>query len=162
MESNRKRKGFMKGKLMSFHRTSSKPSSNVQYSSKIKPSQTSPTTASVGYVVHQDFMIAPQKQTQVLSFIVPAADSRRDKLSQFDKFFGVVGDVSVDTKASSYITSVRERFQLERQVEDSKGLVYAYLEQLKASFTIVRNVLGFTFFSIPITPTMSLVSKFYS
>ncbi|KAB5553485.1 hypothetical protein DKX38_010796 [Salix brachista] len=75
MESNRQRKGFTKGKLMLFyHRSQPKPSSNVQYSSKVKPGQTSPTTASVGYV-NQDYMIAPQKQ--VVSFMVPAADYHR-------------------------------------------------------------------------------------
>jgi hypothetical protein len=119
MESNRKRKGFTKGKLMLFYCSSPKPSSNVQYSSKVKPSQTSPTTASVGYVNH-DYMIAPQKQK--VSFIVPAADNHRDKLSQFDKFFGVVGDVSVDTKATSYISSVQERFKLERINSERKQL----------------------------------------
>ncbi|KAH8519446.1 hypothetical protein Peur_038385 [Populus x canadensis] len=119
MESNRKRKGFTKGKLMHFYRSSPKPSSNVQYSSKVKPSQTSPTTASVGYV-NQDYMIAPQKQK--VSFIVPAADNHRDKLSQFDMFFGVVGDVSVDTKATSYISSVQERFKLERINSERKQL----------------------------------------
>ncbi|KAL9404285.1 hypothetical protein Peur_001257 [Populus x canadensis] len=118
MESNRKRKGFTKGKLMLFYRSSPKPSSNVQYSSKVKPSQTSLTAASVGYVNHD--MIAPQKQ--VVSFIVPAADNHRDKLSQFDKFFGVVGDVSVDTKATSYISSVQERFKLERINSERKQL----------------------------------------
>ncbi|KAB5516236.1 hypothetical protein DKX38_026884 [Salix brachista] len=113
MESNRKSKGFMKGKLMLFYRSSSNPSSNVQsYSSKVKPSQNSQTTASVGYVVHQDYMnIPPQKQK--VSFILPASDNRRDKLSQFDKFFGVVGDARIDNKASSYIASVQERFKLE-------------------------------------------------
>ncbi|KAG6793325.1 hypothetical protein POTOM_002530 [Populus tomentosa] len=119
MESNRKRKGFTKGKLMLFYRSSPKPPSNVQYSSKVKPSQTSPTTASVGYV-NRDYMIAPQKQ--VVSFIVPAADNHRDKLSQFDTFFGVVGDVSVDTKATSYISSVQERFKLERVNSERKQL----------------------------------------
>ncbi|XP_011009188.1 PREDICTED: uncharacterized protein LOC105114367 [Populus euphratica] len=111
MESNRKRKGFVKGKLMRFYRSSSKPSSNVQYSSKVKPSQTSPAIASVGYVVHHDYTIAPQKQ--VVSFIVPASDNRQDKLSQFDEFFGVGGDVRIDTMATSYISSVQERFKLE-------------------------------------------------
>ena len=47
--------------------------------------------------------------------MVPAADYHRDRLSQFDKFFGVVGDVSVDTKATSYISSVQERFKLENK-----------------------------------------------
>ncbi|KAJ6697651.1 hypothetical protein OIU79_011250 [Salix purpurea] len=85
MESNRKRKGFTKLMLF-YHRSPPKPSSNVQYGSK----------------------------KQVVSFMVPASDYHREKLSQFDKFFGVVGDVSVDTKATRYISSVQERFKLER------------------------------------------------
>ncbi|KAJ4830209.1 hypothetical protein Tsubulata_035743 [Turnera subulata] len=113
MEANRKRRsssGFMKSKLIPFYR-SAKSSSNMQYSSsKVKPSQTS-ATASVGYVVHPDYIVAPQNKQKV-SFIVPA-DYHRDKLSQFDKFFGVAGDVCVDSKATSYISSVQERFKLE-------------------------------------------------
>ncbi|KAF9681387.1 hypothetical protein SADUNF_Sadunf06G0220500 [Salix dunnii] len=99
MESNRKRKGFMKGKLMLFyHRSPPKLSSNAQYCSKVKPSQTSPTTASVGY---------------------------------FDKFFGVVGDVSVDdTKATRYISSVQEHFKLERINSERKQQLEAELQGL--------------------------------
>uniref|UniRef100_A0A6N2L8L3 Uncharacterized protein n=1 Tax=Salix viminalis TaxID=40686 RepID=A0A6N2L8L3_SALVM len=64
---------------MLFHRSSSNPSSNVQsYSSKVKPSQNSQTAASVGYVVHQDYMNNPP-QKQKVSFILPASDNRRDK-----------------------------------------------------------------------------------
>ncbi|KAJ6424121.1 hypothetical protein OIU84_024990 [Salix udensis] len=117
MESNRKRKGFTKGKLMVFYRSPPKPSSNVPYTSKLKPSQTSPAAASVGYA-SQDYMIAPQKQ--VVSFMVPAADYHRERLSQFDKFFGVAGDVSVDSKATRYISSVQERFKLERVNSERK------------------------------------------
>uniref|UniRef100_A0A6N2M9X8 Uncharacterized protein n=1 Tax=Salix viminalis TaxID=40686 RepID=A0A6N2M9X8_SALVM len=117
MESNRKRKGFTKGKLMVFYRSPPKPSSNVPYTSKLKPSQTSPAAASVGYA-SQDYMIAPQKQ--VVSFMVPAADYHRERLSQFDKFFGALGDVSVDTKATRYISSVQERFKLERVNSERK------------------------------------------
>ncbi|KDP46265.1 hypothetical protein JCGZ_10105 [Jatropha curcas] len=112
MESNRKRRGFMKGKLIPFYR-SSKATSTVQYSSKVKPSQSSPSAASVGFVVHQDYIITPPKQK--VSFIVPTADSNRDKyLSQFDKLYGVAGDEGVDIKAATYISSVQERFKLER------------------------------------------------
>ncbi|KAJ4729483.1 Dynein heavy chain 1, axonemal [Melia azedarach] len=113
MEANRKRRGFIKGKLMPFYRVASKSSPTVQYSSKVKPNQSSPAAASVGYVIAQ-----PKPK---VSFIVPTHDNNnnnnnnnRDKLSQLEKLYGVVGDESVDSKAASYISSVQERFKLER------------------------------------------------
>ncbi|XP_050233960.1 uncharacterized protein LOC126682351 [Mercurialis annua] len=140
MDSSRKRRGFIKGKLMPFYR-SSKPTSTTttnvvnQYSSKvIKPSQSN--SASATYIVHhhhhhhhhQDYnIVAPPKQK--VSFIVPAAadhqKNRADKLlSQLDKLYGM--DESVDLKTATYISSVQERFKLERsnservKVEDKK------------------------------------------
>ncbi|XP_031286818.1 uncharacterized protein LOC116145501 [Pistacia vera] len=111
MESNRKRRGFIKGKLMPLYRVG-RSSSNVQYSSKVmKPSQPSAATASVGYVVHhhQDYVVAqPQPQPKV-SFIVQADNNR--EVNHFDNLFG---DEMVDDKAASYISSVQERFKLER------------------------------------------------
>ncbi|KAJ9135510.1 hypothetical protein P3X46_032688 [Hevea brasiliensis] len=116
MESNRKRRGFMKGKLMPFYRSPKPSSPNLQYTSSkvIKPSQSSPSTPSVGFFVHQDYIIAPPKQNKVSFIIPPAPDSNRDKLTPFDKVYGVPGDESVDIKAASYISSVQERFKLER------------------------------------------------
>lgn len=100
MEANRKRRGFLKGKLMSFNRAAPKPSSTVQYTSKVKPSQSSPSTASV------EFLFQPK---QKVSFIVPAADS-----SQYEKLYGVAADDAIDMKAGIFISSVQERFKLER------------------------------------------------
>ncbi|KAK6280353.1 hypothetical protein QQP08_013803 [Theobroma cacao] len=101
--SNRKRRGFIKGKLAPFYRAA------MQYTTKVMPNQTS-TTASVSFRVHQDYMVSQPKQ---VSFILPA-DKNRENLSQIDNFFGVAGDESVDIKAASYISSVQERFKLER------------------------------------------------
>ncbi|KAK6267133.1 hypothetical protein QUC31_017970 [Theobroma cacao] len=81
----------------------------MQYTTKVMPNQTS-TTASVSFRVHQDYMVSQPKQ---VSFILPA-DKNRENLSQIDNFFGVAGDESVDIKAASYISSVQERFKLER------------------------------------------------
>ncbi|KAK3183830.1 hypothetical protein Dsin_031116 [Dipteronia sinensis] len=124
MESSRKRRvsGFVKGKLMPLYRVAKPSSATMQYStsSKVKPSQSSSATASVGYVVHhQDYLIS-QPKAQKVSFIVPDNNNvnNRDKyLSQFETIFGVAGDGGdecVDIKAASYISSVQERFKLER------------------------------------------------
>ncbi|GAV64258.1 hypothetical protein CFOL_v3_07776 [Cephalotus follicularis] len=105
MESNRKRRGFIKGKLMPFYRTA-KPT--VQFNSKVNPNQSYPSS-SFGYMAPQDYVIAQPKPR--VSFIVP--DNNRDKLGNLDNPFGVAGDESVDLKAAIYISSVQERFKLE-------------------------------------------------
>ncbi|KAF5735830.1 hypothetical protein HS088_TW15G01346 [Tripterygium wilfordii] len=113
MESlaNRKRKGFMKGKLMQmpiFYRAAAKPASSsstssVQYSSKVyKPSQSCPST---GYL---DYVITPPKQQKVSFININPEDTK-----QFEALFGVSADEGVDIKATSYISSVQERFKLE-------------------------------------------------
>ena len=109
MESNRKQRGFVKGKLTPFYRAAT-PAPAMQYTTKVKPNQGSSTTASVSFRVNQDYMISHLKR---VSFIVPA-DKNRENLSQIDNFFGVAGDESVDLKATTYISSVQERFKLER------------------------------------------------
>ncbi|KAF5479840.1 hypothetical protein F2P56_000629 [Juglans regia] len=117
MEANRKRRGFIKGKLMSFQRAV-KPSSVVQYTSKAKPSQSSPSTASVGFLLHQDYVVSQPKQK--VSFIVPADNSRDLISSQYDSLYGIAADETVDTKAATYISSVQERFKLERMKSERK------------------------------------------
>ncbi|XP_041006743.1 uncharacterized protein LOC121251537 [Juglans microcarpa x Juglans regia] len=121
MEANRKLRGFVKGKLMPFHRAT-KPSSTVQYiSSKIKPNQSSPSTAPLGFVVHQDYAVAQPNQKAV-SFIVPPDHNNRDLvvLSKYDNLYGLAADESVDMKAATYISSVQERFKLERMNSERK------------------------------------------
>ncbi|CAN6575150.1 hypothetical protein C1H46_042995 [Malus baccata] len=128
MESNRKRGGFMKGKLMPFYRAA-KPISktSMQYSSiaiatsEVKPSQATTSPAySVGYTVHgQDYVIAAAQPKQKVSFILPAgAADHHTKNSlikqQYFDHYGGAGDEDVDMKAASYISSVQERFKLER------------------------------------------------
>uniref|UniRef100_A0A5B7BPT2 Uncharacterized protein n=1 Tax=Davidia involucrata TaxID=16924 RepID=A0A5B7BPT2_DAVIN len=129
MESNRKRKGFVKAKLaMSFYRAA-KPSSP----SKVKPSPSSSSTASVGYVVNQDYVkvkpspsssasvgyvvnqdyVTPQPKLKV-SFVIPENAGRDSSHGKFDNPYGVAGDEGVDAKATIYISGVQERFRLER------------------------------------------------
>lgn len=131
MESNRKRRGFVKGKLMPFYRAAKPSTTSMQYSSmamassKVKPNQASPNSAaySVGFTFHQhqDYVIAAQPKQKV-SFIVPAADHSSQLKQQFDhkhNHNGLYGgaaaavDESVDMKAATYILSVQERFKLE-------------------------------------------------
>ncbi|XP_061988978.1 uncharacterized protein LOC133707425 [Rosa rugosa] len=130
MESNRKRRGFMKGKLTPFYRVS-KPSStsttttskqsSMQYmmSSKVQPSQAYPLPSSVGFLVHnhKDYnVIATQAQAQPkqkITFIVPPSPAdRKQQQQQLDH--NLAGDEMVDMKAATYISSVQERFKLER------------------------------------------------
>ncbi|KAM7267504.1 hypothetical protein ACFE04_009670 [Oxalis oulophora] len=104
---NRKRRGgFIKGKLMAFSRSSNKPSTtNVQYNSKVKP-------FSQSLVHHQDYGFSTQ--VPKVSFVNVAENNNRDKLNKFERVFASVPiDESVDLKATSYITSVQERFKLE-------------------------------------------------
>ncbi|KAK4760265.1 hypothetical protein SAY87_005158 [Trapa incisa] len=80
MESSRKRRGFIKAKLgLPFYKTA-KPGSTNQLVSK--------QAMTVGYVVHQEYIITLPKP----------------KLSV---------DGAVDLKAADYINSVKERFKLE-------------------------------------------------
>lgn len=112
MESSRKRRGFMKGKLMTFYRAA-KPSSTVQYTSKvIKPSQSSPSASSVGYLHVQDYVISGQLPTKKVSFLLP--ESSLESTFDVGAIHGVACDDAVDTKAATYISSVQERFKLER------------------------------------------------
>ncbi|KAE8695716.1 hypothetical protein F3Y22_tig00110694pilonHSYRG00427 [Hibiscus syriacus] len=110
MESNRKHRGLIKGKLKLFYRPVKAAPAAKQYTGKVKPNQDSSAMSSVSFRVYQDYMISQPKQ---FSFIVPA-DENRDNLSKIDNFFGVTGDESIDIKAATYIFSVQERFKHER------------------------------------------------
>ncbi|KAK6922435.1 hypothetical protein RJ641_012942 [Dillenia turbinata] len=95
METYRKRKGFMKNKLvMSFYKVA-KPHQPVQYRNKVNPTPSSP--AATSFLIDQTLATPPPKQ----------------KVS-FDAVFGSVGDgdENVDMKAASYISYVKERFKL--------------------------------------------------
>lgn len=93
----------MKGKLVAFYRADHKTtSSTVQFGSgKVKPSQSSPSTTST-------YVIAQPKPN--VSFVM--SDTGRD----LENLYGVAVDECVDVKAASYISSVQERFKLERVI----------------------------------------------
>ncbi|KAL4332943.1 hypothetical protein GQ457_07G000440 [Hibiscus cannabinus] len=101
MESNRKRRGFLKAKLTPLYRAAKPPSTTT-----VMPNQAS----TFSFRLHQDYKVSQPKQ---VSFFIPA-DKKRENLSQIDTFFGVAGDEAVDIKAATYISSVQERFKLER------------------------------------------------
>ncbi|KAL0002307.1 hypothetical protein SO802_016088 [Lithocarpus litseifolius] len=96
MEANRKLRGYVKGKLMSFYRTA-KPSSTVQY-----------TTASIKFLVQQDNCVFVQPKQKV-SFIVQ--DNNRDLMTSYDNIYSVPGDETINKKTASYISSAQERFK---------------------------------------------------
>lgn len=108
METSRKHRGFIKSKLgIPFYKVVAKTgsASALQYSTKAAPNQSSKQAATVGYVVHQEYIITQVKPK--VSFVIPEA-----ALDSFDKGHG---DEAVDLKAAKYISSVRERFnKLER------------------------------------------------
>ncbi|GKV40611.1 hypothetical protein SLEP1_g48231 [Rubroshorea leprosula] len=111
MESNRKLRGFIKGKLMPFYKATPKSAPpTVPYSNNVKP----PSHSSTAYLVQQDYLQIPQPKK--MSFVVPAAaadNANWDMFSQFDKLSGgAAADESVDAKATTYISSVQERFKL--------------------------------------------------
>ncbi|KAE8697088.1 hypothetical protein F3Y22_tig00110633pilonHSYRG00026 [Hibiscus syriacus] len=113
MESNRKRRGFLKAKLTPLYRAAKSGSAT-----SVMPNQASTMTASFSLRVHQDYKVS---QTKQVSFFIPA-DKKRENLSQIDTFFGVAGDEAVDFKAATYISSVQERFKLERNSSEQAQL----------------------------------------
>ncbi|KAE8694413.1 hypothetical protein F3Y22_tig00110783pilonHSYRG00177 [Hibiscus syriacus] len=110
MESNWKRRGFIKSKLAPFYRAAKPAVPAMQYTKSVKPNQDSATTASFSFRVHQDYKVSQPKQ---VSFFIPS-DKKQENLGQIDTFFGFAGDEAVDIKAATYISSVQERFKLER------------------------------------------------
>lgn len=94
---------FLKAKLMHFHR-----------GSKGKPTLSS-SSASVGRVTHQDYVMAQPKPNKVTFVVADNNNSnRRDLVSQLEDIYGIATDESVDAKASIYISTVQERWKLER------------------------------------------------
>ncbi|KAM7279119.1 hypothetical protein ACFE04_006253 [Oxalis oulophora] len=124
MESvNRKRRGgFIKAKLLSFSKSSHhKPSAmnNVQYSnSKVKSGSQSLFQQHDHYGFNSTYQ-APKQKVSINNVTYDNLNNNNnnnnlDKLSKFNRVFGTVPmDEFVDLKASSYISSVQERFKLE-------------------------------------------------
>ncbi|XP_010250666.1 PREDICTED: uncharacterized protein LOC104592853 [Nelumbo nucifera] len=110
MESNRRRKGFIK-LVNPFYRTP-KSSPSVHSSSKVKPSPTPMTS----FVVDKDVTMPPQKQK--VSFVKSAAvdGHHRDSSGGPNTHSAMVvtGEDNVDIRASTYISYVQERFRLEQ------------------------------------------------
>ncbi|CAI9777252.1 unnamed protein product [Fraxinus pennsylvanica] len=146
MESNHKRRGFVKAKMiMSLYQTKRKTPAKelifpqqMQYQIKqkappqadsvgfiVKPEQVFPqkmhqakqtAQPSVGFIVNQD-QVFPQ-QMQKGSIVVP--ERGQDSYGKLDNFYGVAGDDGVDAKAASYISVVRERLSLQHVNSERK------------------------------------------
>ncbi|CAA2955099.1 uncharacterized protein LOC111397730 [Olea europaea var. sylvestris] len=134
MESNRKRRGFIKAKMiMSLYQTKKKtPPPEQVYSQQMHQikQKAPPLAAPVGFVVNQE-QIFPQQihqtkqdagfimnqeqvfpqQTQKVSIVVH--EKGRDSHGKLDNFYCMAGDECIDAKAASYISSVQERFRVE-------------------------------------------------
>lgn len=120
METNRKRKGFMKGKLvMSIYKATNPGAAynNNNNNTKVMKPTIKPLPPTmvvqarqkaphhVEFIVKQD-QIAPQPKQKV-SFLLPADDG--GGIIHDNLYGGVAGDEMVDSKATTYISSVRER-----------------------------------------------------
>ncbi|KAG8366763.1 hypothetical protein BUALT_Bualt16G0001500 [Buddleja alternifolia] len=140
MESNRsKRRGFTKSKqlIMSIYRATKPSSAALQpYSSKpkssplnssdlehvandheiIKPKAHPPQA---GFIIVNQDKVFPQQKPKV-AFVVPhdrnniGVDSYDGGNNKLENFFYASEDEAVDAKAARYISSVQERFRLER------------------------------------------------
>ncbi|KAI3976019.1 hypothetical protein MKX01_016702 [Papaver californicum] len=99
MDSNHKRRGSIKGRIiLSLYRTSPKPTaSTFQFSIKVKPTNTSS---------EKEFVVPQASTNKKVAFL------KTDKIVR-DSYVGA-GDNHVDMKASNYISYVQERFKLER------------------------------------------------
>ncbi|GAB2278427.1 hypothetical protein Dimus_013111 [Dionaea muscipula] len=118
MDSSGKRRSFLKVKLMPSIYRAVMPSPASHYASKVKSKPTPPaTSSSVGYIVNQDLKpLAVQQVSMILS-----ADDTNESISQVDNYFGAIADERVNMKAANYISSVRERFRLERINSERKA-----------------------------------------
>ncbi|XP_042478925.1 uncharacterized protein LOC122059918 [Macadamia integrifolia] len=112
MEANRKRKAFMKAKMVVAIYRAAKPSSNtVQYSSKVKP------TPSSSFVVDEDNFSIPAPKPKLSD---ANSESFHDHSinGYMNNLYGAGGDENVDMRAASYISCVQERFRHEHADTD--------------------------------------------
>ncbi|KAI3457821.1 hypothetical protein Pfo_014484 [Paulownia fortunei] len=151
MESIRsKRRSFSKTKLvMSLYRATKPSSAALQpYSSKLpkpSPSNSLPTSVEfvanqpikpkappssttagspVGFIIVKQDQVFPQ-QTPKVAFVV--TDRNRDSYGKLENFYGgAAEDEGVDAKAAKYISSVQERFRLERVNSERKNFEDIY------------------------------------
>lgn len=125
MESNRKRRGgLLKAKLVGlpFYKSTKNASTGQHNNTKLVPSQqSSKSTTSVGFMVHQEYAPNPK-----VSFIVAGENSAT--FSQLDRVFSYPSDEAVDLKASNYISSVKERFKLEQINSEYTWYIYIYMD----------------------------------
>lgn len=118
MDSQHRRRGFIKGmRLFSFSRAS-KSCSGVQYTSRMKPSyQSSASVPPITYLVdHKD--TKPKGRPKVSLFVPEYHDS--SSFNELESYLSSAGDENVNMKAASYISTVREKFKLERMNSERK------------------------------------------
>ncbi|CAI9763128.1 unnamed protein product [Fraxinus pennsylvanica] len=144
MESNRKRRGFIKAKI--FHQTKKKtpPPEQVypQQMHRIKQKD-QPLATSVGFIVNQEQvfpqqihqtkqaagLIVNQEQVfpqQVQKVPIVVQEKGQDSYGKLDNFYSMAGDECIDAKAASYISSVQERFRLEHVNSEREMFIDIY------------------------------------
>ncbi|GAB2278420.1 hypothetical protein Dimus_013104 [Dionaea muscipula] len=107
-----KRRGLMKGKLMSsLYRAAAK---QQQQPKKVTPKQLA--TNSVEYLVNQDMKPQPMLQNNIVSRPSTSSYYSHDSVGRLSNYFCAVDDERVNMRASNYISSVRERFRLEGSI----------------------------------------------
>ncbi|CAN0924891.1 hypothetical protein LINGRAHAP2_LOCUS34447 [Linum grandiflorum] len=129
--SGRKRRGFLKSKLLPLYRPSSSSSAKQQQQQPPNNNYSYSSPSSMAFVVHHQkdkvtaaaaAFAAPAvlpKQSNIIvaeniNYVTRAESAvkpRRQQIDHNNKFFGVVGDCRIDSKASTYISTVQERFK---------------------------------------------------
>ncbi|KAL9241794.1 hypothetical protein vseg_015860 [Gypsophila vaccaria] len=100
-----KRRSFIKEKLLSFTRHP-----------KPNPNPYPDSSAYITYLMAYQDMMQPQPR-QALSVVLPDYgynNNNKSGMSDFESYFTTVADENVNMKASVYISSVRDRLELEK------------------------------------------------
>ncbi|KAH7515469.1 hypothetical protein FEM48_Zijuj10G0029700 [Ziziphus jujuba var. spinosa] len=107
MEAEHKRRsGFMKSLYKA-----AKPGSQAWYSSKVKPNPTA-TNGSLGVKMQKNFSTISQTLSSAKPYGFVHSEAEVHVYNHSHGDYG--GDENVDSKASTYISYVRERFKVER------------------------------------------------
>ncbi|XP_031477328.1 uncharacterized protein LOC116248587 [Nymphaea colorata] len=112
MESNRKRKGFMRSKLVMTLYRATKPTTSTLISGKVKPDPF-PSHASVDYIVEGKSIPHTATKQRMMDMKKKGDEAAEVGAHASDGVSGG-GEDSVDKRAALYISRVQERIRLQR------------------------------------------------